>query len=370
MMEVIWMKKAKQIVVLLLVAILILLCFSGCNDEDKTFESSNSSETIKTTPQEENWEDKVKAASKSAETTTVNLDFSKKISAIPEGYLGVGYNGWGDITDEQAIKYFNDVGIKFVRMDIDLKKICGDSLGDFSLDYTRDQDEGLGFSARVQKIIDNGWTPLISVNIRDTLPKWFTGEVTDKNNNAWFRYNSDGTKSAIKNGTQYNEITDVMEKLVKALMEEGFKGLHWETIYEMGAEMPLADIHYYVARGIKNADANSVIMGPATWPGWTVEDKFVKPFLKKYGAELLDMVSLHHYSSNSIWDKTELWDFEKTVITMADTVLLEHIMETVPLYADWSNSLKKVLKDTDLNPSGKEIGIVYTEFDANAYFLT
>jgi hypothetical protein len=105
-------------------------------------------------------------------------------------------------------------------------------------------------------------------------------------------------------------------------------------------------------------------MGPATWPGWTVEERFVKPYLAKYGPELLDFVSVHWYASNehSLWE-TPGWG---RPITMADSLWLQHLMEVTPKWEPWCRSLRRLLDDPTLNPARKRIGIAVTELDANA----
>ena len=61
----------------------------------------------------------------------------------------------------------------------------------------------------------------------------------------------------------------------------------WETIYEIGHTMPMPRIHFAAARGIRSSDPSARLIGPATWPGWTVEERFVKPYLTTYGPDLL-----------------------------------------------------------------------------------
>ncbi|MBI3920197.1 MAG: hypothetical protein HY318_02170, partial [Armatimonadetes bacterium] len=175
------------------------------------------------------------------------------------------------------------------------------------------------------------------------------------------------SEAAEGRSNQYAEMSQVTRGIAAGLSERGLKGLIWETIYEIGHTMPMADIHYSAARGIREADPKAKLMGPATWPGWTVEERFVKPFLSKYGPELLDFVTMHSYADNEhgLWNASG-WKERKGPITMADGLFLTYLMETTPKYVEWCRSLKKLLNDPKLNPRGKPIGIVFTEFDALA----
>jgi hypothetical protein len=298
----------------------------------------------------------------------VDVDAARVIATVPELY-NVGYNGWGDITYPTAVASLNDVQVKYCRIVAQLRELCGDRPGDYRWEYVTPPDQGLGFVSRIRKLIENGWTPIIAFSLHGgyaDLPRWFHGENNDQATKAWFRYNGDGSVAADGNGDQYEAMTGIAHATVARLAAEGLKGLCWETIYEMGAEMPLAEIHYHVARGIRDGDASATIMGPATWPGWTVEERFLKPYLAKYGPELLDYVSLHWYGSGD----HELWALgfkpETDIVTMADRKYLEYLLSMTPKYALWTQSLRTLLDDRTLNPSGKHIGIAYTEFDVVA----
>ena len=298
----------------------------------------------------------------------IEVNTSKQISTVPDLY-NVGYNGWGDITYPSAIKHLKGVNVKYCRIIAQLKEMCGDKPGYYNWEYVTPPDMGLGFITRVRKLIANGWTPIIAFSLHSgysDLPKWFHGENHDNNSKAWFRYNTDGSLAPDGKGNQYEALTRITRDTVAKLASEGLKGLYWETIYEMGAEMPLPDIHYYAAKGIREGDPSAKIVGPATWPGWTVEERFVKPYLTQYGAELLDYVSLHWYGSND----HELWDLgfkpDSDIITMGDRKYVDYLMSMTPKFAEWTRSLRTLLDDRKVNTSGKHIGIMYTEFDASA----
>jgi hypothetical protein len=130
----------------------------------------------------------------------------------------------------------------------------------------------------------------------------------------------------------------------------------------------LVEIHHAVALGIREADPTARIVGPATWPGWSVEERFVKPYLKKYGPDLLDMVSVHWYAScdHGFWKLKPGLKEGKTIMTMADRDLMTYLMNETPDYGTHVSSLNRLLQDQTLNPQGKKIGIIFTEADVNA----
>jgi hypothetical protein len=302
-----------------------------------------------------------------AEPSVVSVDAAKVIAIVPNGLYGVGYNGWGDITDPEAVRELNDVGVRFCRIDLDLREMCGERFGDFRWEYTTPRDGGLGFASRVKRIIANGWTPIVALSTSFSLPKWFQGDPTDAKGNPWTKLNLDGKAAAEGASDQYAELERVTAAIAAGLAERGLKGLYWETIYEIGHTMPMADIHHSAAKGIHEADPTAKLMGPATWPGWTVEERFVKPYLAKYGPDLLDFVTVHWYADNEhgLWAMPG-WKERKGPTTMADGAFLQCLMETTPKFGDWCLSLRKALDDPQLNPRGKRIGVVYTEFDALA----
>ncbi|MBM3477487.1 MAG: hypothetical protein FJX75_29810, partial [Armatimonadetes bacterium] len=218
-------------------------------------------------------------------TASVTIDASRPLGPIGSLY-NVGYDGWGDITNAGMVSAFRDLGVTYCRMGIDLAELCGDAPGDYRWDYVTPRDVGLGFTDRVRKIIVNGWTPLLAFTYHGgggPLPKWFHGESNDANRKAWVRYNRDGTLIADGWGDQLQAATDIACDVAKHSASVGLAGLHYETIYEMGHDMPLAEIHHAVAQGLREGDPTATIVGPATWPGWTVEEHFVKPYLAKYG---------------------------------------------------------------------------------------
>lgn len=301
------------------------------------------------------------------QTTHVAVDASRVAATVPQGLYGVGYNGWGDITDPEAVAELQGVGVRTCRLDADLRELCGRRPGDWHLEYVTPRDLGQGFISRVKQIVANGWTPLISLSTSFSLPSWFRGDPTDASGKPWTGLNRDGSASAEGRSDQYAELEQVTRGLAAALAERGLKGLWWETIYEIGHTMPMADIHYHAARGIRAADPTAKLMGPATWPGWTVEERFVKPYLARYGPELLDCVSVHWYADNEhgLWAAPG-WKDRRGPVTMGDRLFLRYLMETTPKYADWCRSLRRVLDDPALNPTRKRIGVAYTEFDALA----
>ena len=301
-----------------------------------------------------------------AEVTRVEVDGASVVAVVPAGLYGVGYNGWGDITSEQAVGHLSSVGVTHCRIDADLSLLCGETPGALDLDYVTPRDRGLGFAARVQKIIDNGWVPIIALSTSHALPRWFHGEPTAGGGRPWVSFDLDGTPAEEGRSDQYGVLARVTHDLTLAMAQRGLSGLMWETIYEIGHTMPMADIHYHAARGIHSADPEARLMGPATWPGWTVTERFLKPLASKYGLDLLDFVSVHWYGSN----EHGLWDLGykpgQDIITMADRAYLDCLMETTPRFADWCRELRSLLDSPQYNPAGRHIGIAYTEYDANA----
>lgn len=297
----------------------------------------------------------------------VSVDASQPIARVPDGLYGVGYNGWGDITDPDAIRHLQSVQIRYCRIDVDLKLLCGDRLGDLRWDYTTDRDRGQGFVARVQQIRAHGWTPILALSTSHSLPAWFKGEPTDAQGTPWTQLNLDGSPAAAGNSDQYAQLEQITQGIAAGLAARGLRGCHWETIYEIGHTMPMAAIHYHAARGLRQADPTATLMGPATWPGWTVEERFVKPYLATYGPDLLDIVTVHWYADNEhgLWAAPG-WKERQGPVTMDDRLFLQILMETTSRYADGCRSLRALLDDRRLNPSGKRIGIAYSEFDALA----
>ena len=297
----------------------------------------------------------------------ITTDPTRPVATVPAGLYSTGYNGWGDITNAEAIRELQDIKIRFCRIDVDLKLLCGDRLGDFRWDYTTDHDLRQGFVARLKQIIANGWTPLLALSTSHSLPTWFKGDPTDAKSVPWTRLNLDGSPAADEKSDQYAQLEQITQGVAAGLAERSLKGLYWETIYEIGHTMPMAEIHYHAARGIRQADPTAKLMGPATWPGWTVQEKFVKPYLAKYGPDLVDFVTVHWYADNEhgLWAAPG-WKERKGPTTMGDRLFLQYLMETTPKYAEWCRSLRALLDDRKLNVPGKRIGIVYTEFDALA----
>jgi len=299
-----------------------------------------------------------------AAASQVTVEADHEIARVPPGFCGAGYDGWGDLTDPRAVDRLKELPLSFIRIAVDPRLICGAGPGELNLQYTTDRDLGVGFLDRVRLIESHGWTPLLALTISSSLPTWFHGEAGDDGGRAWFRFDTDGTFHEGGYGNQTEAWTEITRGLAAALKAAGLAGLHWETIYELGHTMPLDDIHYWGARGLRAGDPEAKLLGPATWPGWTVEERFVKPYLTKYGPDSLDCVSVHWYASNEhgIWATPE-WG---RPITMADSLWLQYLMEVTPKYEVWCRSLRRLLDDPQLNPTGKRIGIAFTELDANA----
>lgn len=302
--------------------------------------------------------------------TAVTVDCARSIARVPAGLYGVGYNGWGDTVYPQAVAHLRAVGVRYVRMVVCLDELCGDRPGDYRWEYAQPCDLGEGFLSRMRRIRRQGWTPILAFSLHGAagmLPRWFHGEHNDARGNAWFRYHGDGTLAPDGKSDQYQALSRIARDLAAKLAAEGLTGLHWESIYEMGHDMPLADIHYHVARGIRAADPRAKLLGPATWPGWTVEERFVKPFLATYGADLLDYVTMHWYADNEhgLW-RAPGYQVGETILTMGQPDLLAYLMETTPKFGAWCRRLRALLDDPALNPTRKRIGIAFTEFDAVA----
>ncbi len=288
-------------------------------------------------------------------------------SRVPE-LFGAGYSGWGDITYPRAIQRLKQVRVRHMRMAVELDSLCGSHEGDYQWDYRTPKDLDTGFTDRVRKLLANGWTPILCLSIHNEamMPKWFHGVTNDTEGRSWCRYNLDGTRATDGYGDQMEALTRIARAITSHLANQGMKGLMWETIYELGPEMPLVDIHRAVALGVRAADRSAKLMGPATWPGWSVEERFIKPYLARFGPDLLDYVSMHWYMNCD----HRLWKLGYTpdehLLTMADTKYLTWILEHVGDYAAWSHSARLILDDPRLNVSRKRIGIVYSEYDLTA----
>jgi hypothetical protein len=300
--------------------------------------------------------------------TQVDVDAGRVIATVPAGLYGAGYDGWGDITDPSDVAHLQAIGIRTCRMDVNLRELCGERFGDWQWEYATPRDLGQGFVSRVKQIIANGWTPILALTTSHALPRWFAGDPTDSAGHPWFSSNLDGSPAGDEaSSDQWAELTRVTQEIAAGLAARGLTGLTWETIYEIGHTMPMARIHYQAALGIRQADPTARLMGPATWPGWTVEERFVKPYLSTYGPDLLDYVSVHWYADNEhgLWAAPG-WQERQGPVTLGDEVFTTYLMETVPKYAPWCHSLRALLDDPALNPTGKRIGVCYSEFDALA----
>jgi hypothetical protein len=293
-------------------------------------------------------------------TEVVQVNVQTPVSEVKSLY-NTGYNGWGDITDPNSVRMLNDVNMKYLHIPALLSEICGTYRGSpLNLDYTTVEDISLGFTDRIRAAINNGWTPIVMISIHDqfnAMPTWFYGSINDSGGNAWTRYNIDGTKSgSLAGGNQIQEMSNICQQIATGLAARGLSGLLWETVFESAPEMPLPAIHYNVANGIHQADPTAKFIGPGTWPGSTnVENRFLKPYLQTYGASLLDYVSVHWYSAMGRY-----YD----VITMADKDKLSALMSDAPTFGSWCTGMKNVITNPAYNPTGKKIGIVFSEYDA------
>lgn len=317
-----------------------------------------------------------RAAEPDPNLTTVRVDTTRAIATVPDGLYAAGYDGWGDLVDASAVGFLNEVGIRYLRLPVPLEQICSEQPGGpLDLDCTEPRDMGLGFADRIRTARANGWTPLLVITIHGTvpqwLPKWVKGESNDSGGEAWTHYNVDGTRAADGLGDQLEAVAAEVGRIAGGLADQGLDGMLWETMYEMGSPMPMVEIHHAVAAQIRQADASAKLMGPASWADGDALNNFLRPYLTKYGADLLDYVSVHWYASCDRHvlglPTVDTENPESTVITMADREPLTYIMEQAPRYGDWGRQLRGALDDPALNPGGKRIGVVFSEFDADAY---
>jgi hypothetical protein len=302
-----------------------------------------------------------------ASPAQVVVEADKPLGPIGNLY-NVGYDGWKDITNPGMVKALQSLGVRYCRMDINLEELCGQRPGDYRWNYVLSRDMGQGFSDRVRQIRGNGWTPLLSfwLGTAEHLPKWFRRGAAQS---SWAYYNCDGSKAPRGYGDQLAAITRIAHDVVSHFVAERLKGLCWETIYEMDASEPLVEIHHAVAQGIKAGDRSAIVVGPSTWPGWSVEEAFVKPFFRKYGTDLVDVVSVHQYAScdHGFWKLGDGLAGGKRIITMADRDLLGYLIGETAGYGEAIQSLHRALTDKTLNPGGKKIGIIFSELDCDAY---
>lgn len=298
--------------------------------------------------------------------TQVRVQTDAPTVKVPEALYGVGYDGWGDITDPEGVGELQAVRVHFCRLDVNLRELCGERLGDFRWEYTTPRDRGMGFLSRVKRIRENGWTPLLALSLPRAMPAWFQGDADDARGKPWYGFNRDGSPAAEGQSDQWAELSRVTRALAAGLAERGLTGLYWETIYEIGHTMPMADLHHYAAQGLAEADPTARLVGPATWPGWTVQERFVKPYLAKYGTANLDLISMHWYADNEhgLWAAPG-WKERQRPVTMADGLFLQYLMETAPKYGAWCRSLRQLL-DAQTPANGRRVGIAFSEFDCLA----
>ena len=98
-----------------------------------------------------------------------------------------------------------------------------------------------------------------------------------------------------------------------------------------------------------------------------MEEQFIKPYLTKYGVDLLDVVSVHWYGTNDHGFQ-KLWAKEPpdSVLTMAHKKELTFLMDHTNDFEGWTRTMATLLQDRKLNPQSKHIGIFYSEADVNA----
>ena len=348
-------------------------------DSSNTSGWDNSGNIVTTPPAKyvkQAWETAAETQAKSQPVSTVGINLTGPANTVTDRMFGAGYDGWNDIINPDAVQYLNDIGMKDIRVAVNLNLICKNKVGEYDMEYMSPQghDCGLGFITRLKKMVKEGWRPIpVFSQGNISLPSFFHGDLGGVN--GWWYYDRNGAYHYPNNGNQVDDMQTIARDIASRLKSAGLGGLTWETIYEAdGVEHNLPDTHYYTAKGLRQGDSSIKIIGPATWPTYSVEERFIKPYFTKYGAEgvnLLDYVSMHWYASNSFWMRSDLWDHTKDFISMTDTELLKLTMEATPYYAQAVRRARALLdvyqNNKTINPSGKKIGIAFTEYDANAY---
>lgn len=314
-------------------------------------------------PEMADWEKQAYHQAHSQPTTTATIDFNNPsiYSNDNKSLYNAGYDGWKDITDSKSIAYLKNSGMEKLRIALMLSAVTKGDPNNIDIYYSEPRDVGKTFVDQIKITRQNGWTPLIAPSNNHALPTYFHGDLSN-----WYRFNHDGSQTdGISD--QMRDYAKICGNTARELKKLGITGLAWETFFECEGHGYVVDLHYLTAKAIKEADPTAIIIGPATFPGWSVEEGFLKNYLSKYGAEYLDGVSIHLYGSNDAWAKTDLWDYNTDIITMKRTDLLNIIMESSNRIPETSKKVRDILDNPIYNPNKKKIDILFTEFDANAY---
>ena len=327
------------------------------------------------------WETAAETQAKGKAASNATMDLSKTTYTITDQMFTAGYGGWGDIIQPDSLKYLKDIGVKDLRVDVDLLNICGSKLGEYNMEYKMPdgRDHGLGFVTRLKKMRAEGFTiiPVLSQG-NVSLPSFFHGDLHDDDKVnpkmvGWWHYDRNGTNHYPNNGNQLDDMQTIAKEIATRMKSAGFGGLTWETMYEAdGIQHNLVDTHHYAAKGLKQGDASIKIIGPATWPGYSVIDKFIKPYFAKYGQEALnhlDFVSMHWYAGNDFHSVPGMTGNQ--VMNMSKPDLLRRAMQVAPSYSQKVRETRAAI-DSELGKLGstKKIGIVFSEFDVNPQSIT
>jgi len=66
----------------------------------------------------------------SQSSASVTIDASRALGPIGDRY-NVGYDGWGDITNAGMVAAFQELGVRYCRIGVDLTELCGERPGDY-----------------------------------------------------------------------------------------------------------------------------------------------------------------------------------------------------------------------------------------------
>lgn len=332
------------------------------------------------------WEYEAENKAKQYESSAFTLDFNATGKTITGSLYSAGYDGWGDITDERSVSALKEIHLKYLRIAVDMNLAAGPATGgNVDISCVSSKDGGLTLTERIKTAQKNGFTPVLALT-NYSLPSYFY--PAESKPSYWFQYNKDGTKSSVNRGNQIDEYARIAKEITRKLKAAGVSGLLWETIYEIGYgyepfyQSPVY-IHYATAKAIKEVDGSAKFIGPATFTGWCVE-KFLDDYFSEYGAEgskYLDFVSFHQYGGNYIWNKTDLWKYDKQFVSMVKSdnhvqngfpiknLSLLKILSSTPKEA--SNCVKKlksmISQKSEYYGFTKKIGVAITEYDVNNY---
>mgnify|MGYP005757890187 CR=1 FL=1 len=348
--------------------ILLLPGITGCGQGEREpvrstggMESATAVSIVDGTPQDAGWEDAVREEASSHPQTRLQISFSGEGRPLTGSYYNAGYDGWGDITQPVAVQFLQELPVEQLRMGVDLRSLSKTGPQDVDIHYADPKDGGLGLTERIERIRSYGWEPVLAPSNNYSLPSYFHGTLED-----WYQYNRDGSKTT-GISDQMRDYAALCGRTALMLKEAGISGLKWETFFESQGHGYVVDLQYLTAAAIKEADPTAYILGPATFPGGSVEEGFLKPYLQKYGTDYLDAVTIHLYGTNDAWRRAELWNFETDILTVRSTALLDILIETPQLISETACAVRAILDDPRYNPQGKAIDIGFTEFDANAY---